>query len=274
MEIPIIHVDTFIEEGLQGNAASVCILPGPAEPAWMQQIARHMNVSETAFVYRQFDDFHLRWFSPLVEVDLCGHGTLAVAHALREDGHFTRQQMARFMTRSGLLTAQVQGEWIELDFPSLPQREITPPLELRQALGAPLKYVGTDGHDYLVEVDSEEVVRSLRPDFHVLSTIQARAIIITSLASSVDYDVVSRVFAPRLGIDEDPVTGSAHCCLGPFWMAKLRKKELIAYQASARGGVLRLRMNGERVSLGGKAVTSNRNPSSVLFPDLLGRRTS
>lgn len=276
MEISIIHVDTFVEEGLQGNVAAVCILPGPAEPAWMQQVAREMNVSETAFVYRQSDDFHLRWFSPLVEIDLCGHGTLAVAHALREDGHFTRQQMARFMTRSGLLTARVQGEWIQLDFPSLPQHEITPPLELRHALGVPLKYVGTDGHDYLVELDSEGAVRSLRPNFHLLSTIQARAIIVTSQASSMNYDVVSRVFAPRLGINEDPVTGSAHCCLGPFWMTKLRKKELIAYQASARGGVLRLRLNGERVSLSGKAITSKRSPLPVLFvfPNPLWRRTS
>jgi PhzF family phenazine biosynthesis protein len=255
MDVRIIHVDTFVEDGLQGNAAAVCVLSGPAESSWMQSIAHEMNVSETAFFYRETDGFHLRWFSPLVEVDLCGHGTLAVAHVLREEGYFRRQQTARFITRSGLLTARLQGEGIELDFPSLPQHETSPPPELRQGLGVSMKYVGTDGHDYLVELDSEDTVESLVPDFYVLSKIQARAIIVTSQASSAEYDFVSRVFAPRLGIDEDPVTGSAHCSLGPFWMAKLRRNELIAYQASARGGVLHLRMNGSRVCLSGKAVT-------------------
>lgn len=148
----------------------------------------------------------------------------------------------------------MQGDWLELNFP-VHHHKVTPPVGLRQALGVLLKYVGTDGHDYLIEVDSEDTVRSLQPDFSLLSTIPARAIVVTSRASSPGYDMVSRVFAPRLGIDEDPVTGSAHCCLGPFWMAKLRKKELIAYQASPRGGVLRLRMNGERLYLSGKAVT-------------------
>lgn len=255
MTAPIIHVDTFVEKGLRGNAAAVCILPGPAESSWMQSIAHEMNVSETAFFHREFDGFNLRWFSPLVEVDLCGHGTLAVAHVLREEGHFRGQQTARFFTSSGLLTACLQGEQIELDFPGLPQHETSPPLELRQGLGVSMKYVGTDGHNYLVELDSENTVKSLAPDFYVLSRIQAQAIIVTSQASSRDYDVVSRVFAPRLGISEDPVTGSAHCCIGPYWMAKFNKKELIAYQASARGGVLHLRMNGSRVCLSGKAVT-------------------
>jgi PhzF family phenazine biosynthesis protein len=255
MTVSIIHVDTFVENGCRGNAAAVCVLPGPADPLWMQSIAHEMNVSETAFFYRESDGFNLRWFSPLVEVNLCGHGTLAVAHVLRQQGYFTDQPTAHFSTRSGFLTAQLQGERIELDFPILSQQETAPPLELSQALGVPLKYVGTDGDDYLVELESEDAVRFLRPDFDILSTIQARAIIVTSVASSTEYDVVSRVFAPRLGIDEDPVTGSAHCYLGPFWMAKLRKKELIAYQASARGGVLRLRLNGERVCLSGKAVT-------------------
>lgn len=266
MTVPIIHVDTFVEKGLQGNAAAVCVLPGPAESSWMQSIAHEMNVSETAFFYRESDGFHLRWFSPLVEVDLCGHGTLAVAHVLREEGYFRQQQTARFITRSGLLKASLQGERIELDFPSLPQHETSPPPELRQALGVSMKYVGTDGHDYLVELDSEETVRSLRPNLYLISQIQARAVIVTSRASSIGYDFVSRVFAPRLGIDEDPVTGSAHCCLGPFWMAKLRKKELIAYQASARGGMLRLRIDGERLYLSGKAVTAGRGKSGSPSP--------
>ena len=158
------------------------------------------------------------------------------------------------LRRSGLLTARLQGERIELDFPALDQHETVPPPDLRQALGVTMKYIGTDGHDYLVEVHSEETVRSLHPDFDMLSTIQARAIIVTSQASSTDYDVVSRVFAPRLGINEDPVTGSAHCSLGPFWKARLNKKELVAYQASQRGGMLHLRLEGDRVYLTGKAV--------------------
>src|SRR3982751_113019 len=219
MTVPIIiHVDTFVETGLRGNAAAVCVLSGPAESSWMQSIAHEMKVSETAFFYREFDGFNLRWFSPLAEVDLCGHGTLAAAHVLREDGYFTRQHTARFFTRSGLLTARLQDEWIELNLPALDQHETAPPPDMRQALGVTIQYIGTDGHDYLVEVNSEETVRSLSPDLNILSTIQARAIIVTSLASSPGYDFVSRVFAPRLGIDEDPVTGSAHCCLGPLWM--------------------------------------------------------
>jgi PhzF family phenazine biosynthesis protein len=255
MSVKFITVDTFIEEGLRGNAAAVCVLTGPQEASWMQQVAHEMNVSETAFFYQQSEDgFNLRWFSPLTEVDLCGHGTLAVAQVLREDGYFTRHQTARFMTRGGVLAARLQGEWIELDFPPLDQHETAPPPDLRQALGVSMKYVGTDGHDYLVELDSESTVRSLRPDFYILSTIPARAIIVTSRASSPGYDIVSRVFAPRLGINEDPVTGSAHCSLGSFWKARLHKKELIAYQASARGGVLRLRIEDDRVYLTGKAV--------------------
>jgi PhzF family phenazine biosynthesis protein len=147
MTVPIIHVDTFVEKGLLGNAAAVCVLPGPAEASWMQSIAHKMNVSETAFFYRESDGFHLRWFSPLVEVHLCGHGTLAVAHVLREEGFFRRQQTAQFITRSGVLTACPHGERIELDFPALEQRETVPSPELRHALGVRMKYVGTDGHD-------------------------------------------------------------------------------------------------------------------------------
>lgn len=265
MEVTHMYVDTFIQNGLRGNTAAVCELSGPVESSWMQLVAHEMGVSETAFFYQESTGFNLRWFSPLVEVDLCGHGTLAVAHVLREQGYFTRQPAAWFFTRSGLLTARLRGDMIELNFPALHQQQIAPPHELRQALGVPMKYVGTDGHDYLVELESEDTVRSLRPDFEMLANIPARAIVVTSQASSTEYDVISRVFAPRLGINEDPVTGSAHCCLGPFWMAKLRKNELIAYQASVRGGVLHLRLTGSRVSLSGKTVTSNTTDHPGLF---------
>ena len=265
MKVTHMYVDTFIQNGLRGNTAAVYELSARVESSRMQHIAREIGVSETAFFYREYTGFNLRWFSPLIEIDLCGHGTLAVAHLLREQGYFTRQRAASFFTRSGPLTARLRGDMIELNFPSLHQQQIVPHHELRQALGVPMKYVGTDGHDYLVELDSEDAIRSLRPDFAALASIPARAIVVTSQASSTEYDIVSRVFAPRLGIDEDPVTGSAHCYLGPFWMAKLRKKELIAYQASARGGVLHLRLDGSRVALSGKAVTSTTRDYPGLF---------
>ena len=264
MVVPIIHVDTFVGKGFLGNAAAVCVLPGPVKSSWMQSIAHEMNVSETAFFYREANGFYLRWFSPLVEVDLCGHGTLAVSQVLYEEGYFQWQSTARFHTRSGLLIARLQDEQLELNFPALDQHATDPPPDLRLALGVPLKYVGTDGHDYLVEVHSEEAVRSLRPTFDILSTIQARAIIVTSQASSTAYDFVSRVFAPRLGINEDPVTGSAHCTLAPFWMTRLNKHELVAYQASARGGLLRLRLEGKRVFLSGRAVITAREQREII----------
>lgn len=264
MEETGIRVDTFVDGPGSGNAAVVFALPSPRETAWMQQIAYNMKVSETAFFYPVPDGFHLRWFSPLVEVDLCGHGTLAVSQVLYEEGYFQWQSTARFHTRSGLLIARLQDEQLELDFPAFDQHATDPPPDLRLALGVPLKYVGTDGHDYLVEVHSEEAVRSLRPTFDILSTIQARAIIVTSQASSTAYDFVSRVFAPRLGINEDPVTGSAHCTLAPFWMTRLNKHELVAYQASARGGLLRLRLEGKRVFLSGRAVITAREQREII----------
>lgn len=261
MEETGVRVDTFVDGPRSGNAAVVFALPSPRETAWMQQIACNMKVSETAFFYPTHDGFHLRWFSPIMEVDLCGHGTLAAAHVLRETGYFTTHSTARFVTHSGVLTARPQADWIELDFPTLAQQATIPTPELVKALGTPFVYVGTDGDDYLVELESEDDVRSLRPNIHLLSTVRARAIIVTSRASSPRYDIVSRVFAPSLGIDEDPVTGSAHCCLGPYWMAKLHKPELIAYQASSRGGLLHLRMHDSRVLLSGKAITVHNNVS-------------
>jgi PhzF family phenazine biosynthesis protein len=255
MEETGVRVDTFVDGPGSGNAAVVFALPSAQETAWMQQIAYDMKVSETAFFYPTHEGFHLRWFSPIIEVDLCGHGTLAAAHVLREAGYFTTHSTARFVTRSGVLTARPQADWIELDFPALAQQATIPTPELVNALGTPFVYVGTDGDDYLVELESEDAVRSLRPDIQLLSTVRTRAIIVTSRATSSRYDIVSRVFAPSLGIDEDPVTGSAHCSLGPYWMAKLRKRELIAYQASSRGGLLHLRMRGSRILLSGKAIT-------------------
>lgn len=255
MGLRIFQVDAFTDKPFAGNPAAVCVLPEPRDARWMQNVAQEMNLSETAFLHRQTDAYNLRWFTPAVEVDLCGHATLASAHVLWEAGYLKRDEPARFSTRSGLLTAERKGEWIELDFPAEREERVVAPANLVRALGVTPKYVGKNRFDCLVEVDSEETVRNLKPDFALLGEIPARGFIVTSLAISQGIDFVSRFFAPRAGINEDPVTGSAHCCLGPFWGTRLNKNEFVAYQASARGGVVRVRVSGDRVVLGGQAVT-------------------
>ena len=233
----------------------MCVLPEPRDAAWMQAVAREMNLSETAFLRPDGDCYRLRWFTPAVEVDLCGHATLASAHVLWEDGHLAGDAPATFHTRSGLLGAVRRGEWIELDFPATPPTAAVAPPGLVDALGVKPRYVGKTRFDYLVELDGEESVRALEPDLTALARVEARGVMVTSRASSDGFDFVSRFFAPRSGVPEDPVTGSAHCALGPYWSERLKKKELLAYQASARGGVLRVRPAGDRVILGGQAVT-------------------
>jgi predicted PhzF superfamily epimerase YddE/YHI9 len=255
MPLPIVQVDAFTSEPFAGNPAAVCVLPAPRDAVWMQQVAREMNLSETAFLVRQADGFDLRWFTPTVEVDLCGHATLASAHALWEDGHLKPGEQARFHTRSGLLTADKCGAWIEMDFPVKAEQAAEPPPRLAEALGAAPKYVGRNKFDYLVEVESEAALRGLKPNFSLLSEISVRGVIVTARASNGGFDFVSRFFAPGSGINEDPVTGSTHTCLAPFWAQRLGKTEFLAYQASARGGVLRVRINGDRVILAGRAVT-------------------
>jgi PhzF family phenazine biosynthesis protein len=255
MGVQIFQVDAFTEKPFRGNPAAVCILPGPCDPTWMQSVAKEMNLSETAFLDKQEDGFNLRWFTPAVEVDLCGHATLASAHILWEMGLLNPQEQARFHTRSGLLTAEIREGQIELNFPANPDEPASAPPELMGALGVTPQYVGRSKFDYLIEVDSEESVRNIRPDFTLLKTVSVRGISVTSVATSSGYDFISRFFAPRVGVNEDPVTGSAHCTLGPFWSKKLGKNEFIAYQASERGGVLRIRVAGDRVYLGGRAVT-------------------
>ena len=219
----------------------------------MQLVAREMNLAETAFLLPRADGYQLRWFTPLVEVDLCGHATLASAHALWEEGHLPLSEQARFHTRSGLLTARRAGDWIEMDFPATPDEPAPAPDGLIAALGARPRYIGKSPFDYIVELDSEDTVRRLKPDLGLLEKITVRGVIVTSRAA--DYDFVSRFFGPAVGIPEDPVTGSAHCCLGPFWGARLNKTEFVAYQASVRGGVVRVRLEGDRVLLSGQAVT-------------------
>ncbi len=255
MGVTIYQVDSFTAEPFTGNPAGVCILGAAKDERWMQNVAREMNLSETAFLVPRVDGFDLRWFTPVVEVELCGHATLASAHILWETGVLPASEQARFHTRSGLLTAERKGDEIELDFPATPAEPAAPPPGLVEALRVAPDFIGRSTYDYLVEVSSEEDVRRLQPDFTRLRVLAIRGVIVTSVATTQGFDFVSRFFAPAAGVDEDPVTGSAHCCLGPFWSTRLGKGELVAYQASARGGVVRVRMAGERVRLGGQAVT-------------------
>jgi PhzF family phenazine biosynthesis protein len=256
MSLTITQVDAFTSEPFSGNPAAVCILPEERDATWMQNVGREMNLAETAFLVPRPDGYGLRWFTPTVEMDLCGHATLASAHVLWETGRLPASETAGFHTRSGLLTAVRRGDWIELDFPATPDAPVEAPTGLAEALGiSPLLYVGKGRFDYIVELDGEEAVRGLRPDFARLAKIDARGVIVTSRSASSDWDFVSRFFAPASGIDEDPATGSAHCCLAPFWSRRLRKDTFLARQVSARGGVLKVELRGDRVGLGGQAVT-------------------
>lgn len=249
------QVDAFTDVAFAGNPAAVCLLSSARDETWMQQVAREMNLAETAFLVRRADDFDLRWFTPAVEVDLCGHATLASAHVLWEGRHLAAGQTARFHTRSGLLSASRQGDLIWLDFPATPPQPVSSFPDLERAIGTNFNFLGRTAFDYLIELGSEAEVRSLEPDMSLLARLGARGVIVTAGSENGSYDFVSRFFAPGAGIPEDPVTGSAHCGLGPFWGARLGKKELVGYQASARGGTVRVRLEGGRAHLGGHAVT-------------------
>jgi PhzF family phenazine biosynthesis protein len=255
MAVPIVQADAFTERPFRGNPAAVCILETPRDPGWMQDVAREMNLSETAFVSPVPDGWQLRWFTPAVEIDLCGHATLAAAHVLWESGRVARDVELAFHTRSGLLTARGDGTWIELDFPAEPAVAIPAPAGLAEALGAPLAWTGRNRFDHFVEVESEAVVRKMEPDLPFVRSLGGRGIIVTARGAAAGHDFVSRFFAPAAGIDEDPVTGSAHCALAPFWAERLGRTSLMGYQASSRGGVVRVRVAGDRVKLGGQAVT-------------------
>jgi PhzF family phenazine biosynthesis protein len=259
----IYQVDAFTDEAFSGNPAAVCILHREMDDGWMQRVAQEMNLSETAFLMPRGSDFELRWFTPAVEVDLCGHATLAAAHVLWETGYLYPGEEARFHTRSGVLTAQRLEDWIELDFPAVAVEKATSPPGLIEAVGVEPQFVGRNRFDYLVEVADEAAVRAAKPDFATLGKIEARGVMITSRRAGTDahngddetVDFVSRYFAPAVGINEDPVTGSAHCALGPYWAEKMGKTTVVGYQASARGGLVRVTVAGDRVGLGGRAVT-------------------
>lgn len=265
MGLDLYTVDAFTDRAFRGNPAAVCLLPGPRPADWMQSVAREMSLSETAFLVPSDDPakpgYNLRWFTPAIEVELCGHATLASAHVLWETGRLAPTETARFHTLSGQLTAENRGDDIELDFPANRVQEVEPPPGLLEAFGGVVpQFVGKSRFDYLLELVDEDLVRTAAPDFARLKTLPVRGVIITSWSSSSSpgsgsHDFVSRFFAPGSGVDEDPVTGSAHCALGPYWAERLGKTRFRAYQASARGGVLRVEVVGERVKLGGRAVT-------------------
>ncbi len=258
MSIPIYQVDAFTDEAFAGNPAGVCVLQKAAEEPWMQSVAAEMNLSETAFVVpREDGDFDLRWFTPTVEVSLCGHATLATSHVLFETGLVAADQVARYQTKSGLLLARKVDGRIELDFPAADVTACDPPNGLLDALGLEASPCFQKGSrpSYLVEARSESVVRDLAPDFGKLHALGIRSVIVTARADGTAYDFASRFFAPGMGIDEDPVTGAAHCALTPYWANKLGKTTFSAAQVSKRGGRLQCTLDGDRVKLAGKAIT-------------------
>jgi PhzF family phenazine biosynthesis protein len=264
MDLTIHQVDAFAERPFSGNPAAVCVLPSFPAAAWMQAVAAEMNLAETAFLVRRAaGEYDLRWFTPLVEVELCGHATLASAHVLWQTAVEDRAATIVFHTLSGALMAWRDGEWIELDFPAEPPSEVAePPADLRTMLGATPLWVGRNRFDLVVELADEAAVGAVEPNLQLLKRMPYRGLVVTARATRAGYDLVSRFFGPQVGIDEDPVTGSAHCSLGPLWSARLGKDRLLAYQMSRRGGTVRVTVRGDRVILGGQAV-------SVLRGDLL-----
>ena len=249
------QVDAFASELFTGNPAGVCILESWLPEETMQAIALENNLAETAFAVRVGECYEIRWFTPEVEVELCGHATLASAHILWEQGILAPESPARFHTRSGLLSAVRKDAWIEMDFPAEPETLADFPSDIFKAFGADARYVGKNRFDFLLEFESDETIRKMAPNFSLLSHVSSRGFIVTSTSDSDQYDFMSRFFAPAAGINEDPVTGSAHCCLGPYWAEKLGKNELTGYQASKRGGVVKVRVGDERVYLSGQAIT-------------------
>jgi len=254
MVVDFFQVDSFTNRPYSGNPAAVCIIKNAPTEEWMKLVAREMNLSETAFIVPKIDNsFDLRWFTPVAEVDLCGHATLAAAHILWEKNILKIDENAKFHTRSGLLTCKKINNRIEMNFPIEEANDALAPDELIEGLKVNPLYVGKNRFDYLVEVESEEIVNNLEPELDLLKKANMRGVIVTSRSEK--YDFVSRFFAPALGIDEDPVTGSSHCCLAPYWSKKLGKNELEACQISKRRGELSLRLVDDRVFIIGNAVT-------------------
>jgi PhzF family phenazine biosynthesis protein len=248
-------VDTFTDAPFAGNPAAVCLLPGAGDADWMQAVARELNQPATAFVLPEGEGFGLRWFSPTTELALCGHGTLASAHVLFAEGAVAPDDPVRFETRAGTLACTLRDGLIAMDFPAEPPRAVEAPKDLVRAVGVTPSFVGRNRFDYLMELGSAAAVKEAAPDLDLLAMVPTRGVILTAPADSGVYDFVSRFFAPSAGAGEDAVTGSAHCCLGPFWGNRLGKVALTGYQASARGGTVRVNLRGERVDVCGQAVS-------------------
>ncbi len=248
-------LNAFTDQAFKGNPAAVCLLSEEKDSGWMQSIAKEMNLPVTAFINRFKNDFYLRWFTPSTEIPICGHGTLASSYYLWEKGFVKKEKPILYHTKSGVLKAQFIDGWVQLEFPSiLEEKTIAPDLLLR-ALGVEPIYVGENKLDYLVEVASENIVRNLKPSIDLIAQLPVRGVIVTSHSNSNEFDFVSRFFSPAQGLSEDYVTGSAHCCLGPYWKSKLQKSDFTAYQASERGGILKVKVIDDKVLLSGKAVT-------------------
>jgi PhzF family phenazine biosynthesis protein len=265
--VTCLQIDAFTDRPFAGNPAAVCLLDGERDATWMQAVAAEMNLSETAFVRPLEKGFELRWFTPTVEVELCGHATLASAHALWSEGVVEPDTEIRFHSLSGELTCARREDFIELDFPATLVTPAEPSDDLCMALGIEPSWQGKSQYDDLVLLPSEDALRALRPDFQRLRALRSRGVIATSTSNNPRFDFVSRFFAPNAGIDEDPVTGSAHCALGPFWGERLGKSEMTAYQASARGGIVHVRVGGDRVFLKGQAVTVLKGVLADAMPD-------
>lgn len=251
----IFHVDAFTSRPFGGNPAGVCILTHPKVDSWMLNVAAELNLSETAFIIRRANGYNLRWFTPKTEVDLCGHGTLASAHIVWQERLAREDEVILFHTQSGVLPCRRQDASILMDFPLLPEHKIDPPAGLARCLGISPVYVGASDRDIIVEVESEGSVKGIMPDYSLMLELPMRGIIVTSKADTQGFDFVSRFFAPKVGVNEDPVTGSAHCCLASFWSKRLGKHDLVARQVSTRSGVIGMHVHGERVHLLGEAVT-------------------
>jgi PhzF family phenazine biosynthesis protein len=255
MAVPIYIVDAFTETPFGGNQAGVCILEKQDEEKWMQSVAQEMGFAETAFLDPSGDGYNLRWFTPTIEVDLCGHATLASAHILWQTGRLKEGKTAKFQTKSGELIAYKKGDTIRMDFPAEPAEEMDAPPTLRLAISKPPVWVGHNRMDMLVQLESAEDVRTLGPSINAIAMLGGRGVIVTAASDTPEYDFVYRFFAPAAGVPEDNATGSAQCALGPFWKERLNKGEMTSFQASPRGAILGVEVKGDRVDICGKAFT-------------------
>ena len=255
MKIPIYHVDAFAVEPFRGNPAAVCLLQSPRSAEWMQNVAAEMALSETAFLVPKGEGYQLRWFTPKTEVELCGHATLASAHILYEFGFYEPDEIIKFQTQSGLITASFLRGTIELDMPRRDPTLVPVSVELTAALDLkPISAAIYKDQVILAELEDADAVLNFVPDFKKIAALSYPDLIITAPCKE-KYDFVSRFFSPLTGIPEDPVTGMAHCTLAPYYTERLHKTKFFAYQASARGGEVWVRLGTDRVYVGGKAVT-------------------